>query len=353
MPQKKNPSRKREDMQENPKPEHSRSKPVSEFPSRVIMDLRTACNLRCRMCPLWGPDDEKTLETQSDLSGNMPLESAGKVLDEIMGAKPLIHPQLYGEPLLARNFRDHICGIKERNLAIAINTNGLLLNESMAEFLVEMEVDAVFVSIDAITKETLKIIRGIDQLPKIEKAVECLLRSRGDKELPRIGVSFTVQDENRHEMDPFIEKWIDKVDCVRVGSIFADGKLQGVSVPESRVPCPAIYMTMPIQNNGDVPMCCIDSHAETNMGNVFEDGVRAVWQGERFTKLRELHEAGQYEDLPICKDCNRWASYGYEEEVRGSVLIRRSPEYVYYNHLDRMTNWSPASRGGHNTEDRS
>lgn len=347
MPENQNENEKKESMQGNSKFGKSPCSTVSEYPSRVIVDLRTACNLRCQMCPLWGPDDETTLEAQSNLSGSMPLEKAGKVLDEIMGAKPLVHPQLYGEPLLARNFRDHICGIKKRNLSIAINTNGLLLNESMAEFLVEMEVDAVFISIDAITKETLEKVRGIDQLPKIEKAVERLLKSRGLKELPRIGVSFTVQDENRHEMEPFIKKWIESVDCVRVGSVFTDGKLQGVSVPASRVPCPAIYMTMPIQNNGDVPICCIDSHAETNMGNVFEDGVRAVWHGEKFTEVRKLHEAGRYEDIPICKNCNRWASYLYEEEVRENILVRRSPEYVYYNRVDRMTNWTSASRGGH------
>ncbi len=60
-----------------------------------------------------------------------------------------------------------------------MNTNGLLLREDLAEFFVEIEVDAVSISIDATTKETLKLVRGIDKLDKLHKAVETMKRARG------------------------------------------------------------------------------------------------------------------------------------------------------------------------------
>lgn len=320
---------------------------VSEFPSRVILDLRTTCNLRCPMCPVWGVGDEDAQET---VSGIMPLEKARAILDEVMESKPLVHPQFYGEPLLARDFKKHIAAMKSRGLSVALNTNGLTLNEKTAAFLVEQQVDAVFISIDAVTQETLMKVRGVDKLEKIEAAVFRLLEARGDGALPRVGVSITVQEENRHEESAFVEKWSKIVDCVRVGAIFMDGRLQGITVPEQRVPCPAIYMTMPVRNDGSTALCCMDGLGDTDMGNVFERGVKDVWHGPEFNEVRRLHEVGEYDKVPMCKDCNRWASYIYEEEIKDGFLIRRSPEYVYYNRLDRLENWEGQSRTGHDTE---
>ena len=39
--------------------------------------------------------------------------------------------------------------------------------------------------------------------------------------------------------------------------------------------------------------------------------------------------------------------YEYEEEVRDGLLIRRSPEYVYYNTINRIGNWKGSLLGGH------
>ena len=72
-----------------------------------------------------------------------------------------------------------------------------------------------------------------------------------------------------------------------------------------------------------------------------------MWHGVEFSKARELHETGRYDEIPICKECNRWASNTYEEEVVNNILVRRSPEYIYYNRLDRIKNWSQAAHGAH------
>jgi len=37
--------------------------------------------------------------------------------------------------------------------------------------------------------------------------------------------------------------------------------------------------------------------------------------------------------------CNGWAQYEYEEEVGDGFLIRRSPEFTYYNRIERLSAW--------------
>lgn len=183
---------------------------VPETPPRLILDLRAACNLKCRLCPLHGVHGE---DFKDELMGEMTLDRARAILDEVMIAKPLIQPQLYGEPLLVHNLKEHISAMKSRGMAVALNSNGLTLTDDIAEFFVDNALDAIFFSVDAVTPETLKRVRRIDKLDKVEGAVHRMLRVRGDKPHPRIDVSLTVQDANKHEVDTFVAKWTPVADC--------------------------------------------------------------------------------------------------------------------------------------------
>ena len=320
--------------------------PVPELPERVLIDFATRCNLRCPMCPVWGSEDERQID---QVEGVMDLQAARKVLDEVMAAKPMIAPSIYGEPLLIPNMNEVFTDLKSRGLPIVINTNGLTMSEKIATFWANLPVDSVMFSLDSTTPETLKKVRGVNNLAKIESAVFRLMKARGEREHPRIGVSFTIQDENRHELDNFIARWAGVVDVVRTCPVFDthDGTFHDVHALNERKPCPAIYKTLPIHNDGSARLCCLDGFRATGMGNVFEDGVKAVWHGEEFAKARYYHETGQWDKVPFCKPCNGWAQYEYEEEIREGLLIRRSPQFTYYNKIDRLRNWKGTLLGGH------
>jgi radical SAM protein with 4Fe4S-binding SPASM domain len=318
---------------------------VPPLPPRVIMDLRTDCNLKCPMCLVHG--DPANPQLKGFLRRDMQLDKARKMLDELMVARPLIMPSLWSEPLLAHDLKEHISGIKQRGMTLAMNTNGLTLREDLAAFMVEQEVDAVSFSIDAVTEETLMKVRGINKLKKLHDAVALMIRVRGEAARPRIGVSFTVQATNEHEREAFVEYWSPRVDFVRVGELFENGRFPNVKVEGPRRACPALYSTMAIHTTGNVSVCCLDGFGETNVGNVFEEGVAAVWNGERLNQVRHWHETGQYDKIPFCQSCERWASYGFEEEITDMLLIRRSPEYTYYNRLDKLENWSGQLLGTH------
>ena len=138
---------------------------VPDVPERLL-DLRTECNLRCPMCLLHGDIDEKDDDKKEAAIGKMELHESAKILDEVMHAKPLIQPSMWGEPLLAKNLKDHITAMKSRDIAVCFNTNGLTLRPPLAEFFVENKLDSIFFSLDSTKPETLKKVRGIDKLAK-------------------------------------------------------------------------------------------------------------------------------------------------------------------------------------------
>jgi MoaA/NifB/PqqE/SkfB family radical SAM enzyme len=296
------------------------------------------------MCPVWGSEDDEAIDS---VKGIMDVERARAMLDEMMASKPLVQPCIYGEPLLIPDFKARILDMKSRGMTVAINTNGLTLDDDKAKFFVDHRIDSVFFSLEGVSRDALKRVRGVETIEKIEAAIFRLLAARGEKEFPRIGVTMTVQDGNRHEEKAFVERWSGIVDCVRVGLLFEDGTFPEMVTPKKRTPCPAIYNTLPVHNDGTVALCCLDGFLATKMGNVFNDGVKAVWQGEEFAKARYYHETEQWDKVPFCKNCNGWAQHAFEEEIRDGLLIRRSPQYTYYNRIARLGNWSGRLLGDH------
>ena len=207
-------------------------------------------------------------------------------------------------------------------------------------FLVSMQVHSIFVSIDAMTEATLKKVRGIEKLQEIQEAVFGLLNIRGNKESPRIGVSFVESEKNSQEKNMFIDYWLNYVDVVRVSSVYEnDNEVKNVPLPTKRIACGALYDTMAINHKGDVHICCLDSHNTTFMGNVFKDGVKNVWLGDRLKQIRYYHETEQYGKVPLCTKCGVWSNYLIEEKESEGVLIRKSPVMTYYNRMDRLYSW--------------
>ena len=86
---------------------------------------------------------QKRREKIDEVKGVMNLKNARKFLDEISkySVKPLIQPNLWGEPLLIPNLSEVLDDIKSRKLPIVFNTNGLTLNEKTAKMIVKKKLN--------------------------------------------------------------------------------------------------------------------------------------------------------------------------------------------------------------------
>lgn len=311
---------------------------VPDVPKRLLLGLNDGyCNLKCPGCYVHGSDDTQAVR---QLRGHMPFDEASKVFEEVKDRKIFLSPVLWSEPLLIKDLQKYIRVMKERGFYIFINTNGLLLTEELAKFFVSTQIHTIFVSIDAMTGKTLKKVRGIDDLKRIQESVFRMLRAREHRPSPRIGVSFVESKANSHERDDFVSYWLEYVDVVRVNDVFEqDNKVEKSGLRQKRIPCGSLYDTMAINHKGDVPICCLDSFNTTNMGNVFCKGVKNVWHGEKFQEIRQYHETGQYEQIPLCRRCDVWSNYLVEETDSDGIMIRKSPIMTYYNRIDRLFTW--------------
>jgi radical SAM protein with 4Fe4S-binding SPASM domain len=324
------------------------------YPEIVRLELTNQCNLSCPHCRHHAQDkkDSGQYHEYYRVKQEMTEAQVDGIIDEVAEWRPSVTLNVANEPLVAKVFPHAARRVKERGLPATFNTNGLLINEELARLLVDIEFDSVNVSVDALTPETLKKARGFTRLDRLIDKVDLLIKTRGTRTLPRVGVTFVETDYNYHEIPGFLDFWKSRVDVIRVTGYIQDNKpdiekinptLTRDMLPQ-RVPCQQLFRDIVIRANGDVTPCVITSeNPDIVLGNVFRDGgVRAVWNAPAFRKLRDMHNAGMWGNINFCKNCDYWVeTQNFTEQVRDGFLVRSpSPYTTFYNVLDRLSNWN-------------
>jgi len=139
--------------------------PISPF--LVVWNYTNACNLRCIHCyqradrPL--PDELSTEEKKA-------------VIDELSEAGVVSIAFSGGEPLMAKDFLEIARYATDRDIHVAVATNGTLITNEMARKLKESGVQYAEVSLDGATSQTHNSFRGTpDAFEKTIRGVENLL----------------------------------------------------------------------------------------------------------------------------------------------------------------------------------
>ena len=71
---------------------------------------------------------------------------------------------------------------------------------------------------------------------------------------------------------------------------------------ESSNYCDHTENTITIRANGDIVPCCYDLTSKLVMGNILEDDLNDIWNGEKYRELRSTISSKKYND--VCAKCN-------------------------------------------------
>ncbi|MCO4770671.1 MAG: hypothetical protein KDA24_11625 [Deltaproteobacteria bacterium] len=180
------------------------------------------CNLTCPMCH---PQQGFRPTLHGDLlKGYMDTSLFRQIIDGIAASDvcfdhlifqwlgdPSLHPELF--EMLAYAL-DHV---GDRFGYFRIDTNAILLTPDRIEQLVTayerhplVPVLMVF-SLDAISRDTYKVVKGRDYFDVVMDNVTHFLRRRGELDLPSINLNaefqFVLQKGNAHEARQFVDHW--------------------------------------------------------------------------------------------------------------------------------------------------
>ncbi len=160
--------------------------PAEYKPALISWNLTRACNLRCPHCYMEGGQKaENELTTQECLG----------LIDEMkaLGTEMLILTG--GEPLLRKDIFEIARYASSRGIWVVMGTNGVLLDQRVAEKMIECGVQGVAISIDSIDPEKHDRFRaGPNAWKHSVRALE-ICRANGLQVL----VQTTVMEMNRAE----------------------------------------------------------------------------------------------------------------------------------------------------------
>lgn len=157
--------------------------------SYLYLEVTNRCNLNCKMCFKQSWEDEE---------GDMDMSLFLKILDDADEFQDLrmIYFGGIGEPLVHPRFLEMVRLARERGHAVGISTNGFLLTDEEISSFIDLEVDLIYFSMDAIPVMPTALGHAIseDTSEKLARLRDMKNERRSD--LPHIGVETVITKEN-------------------------------------------------------------------------------------------------------------------------------------------------------------
>ncbi len=309
---------------------------VKEFyPAPVHINLGTInkCNLKCSFCFFFAPEYVKTHTTD--------FFKEYRILDEKIVYAIMDYSAKYDsiidlvgpcEMLVDKRIPDFIRYGKDVGVRwISMTTNGLLLDEEMADRLLESSLDSLSISIDAATPETYAKSRG-GNFEKLVKNIESFLTKIENRNINiYITLSIILQGGAEKEVEMFKEKWsaYKAVNEIYVRNLVEKNN-EGMEVSHDRnfdtscrYTCQKPWDEIHINPDGGVMPCCTMAGAigweNKVMGNLYEESMDSIWINLITQKMRLDLIKGDFGEWKICKDCEEW-SYRSVEQENGDVI---------------------------------
>ena len=286
------------------------NKPVTHFPKMLIMQASSFCNYTCLQCPRQIKVDRRKITGLGE--GFLEVDLVQKVANEFKSEDSFLGVlfALYGEPLANKNIVEFVRIVKNSGKNVQITTNASYLDEQMAHSLIGAGIDKIKISFQGATKEEYSFWRDNQYYDKIISNIEKLILIREKlKSRLYIQIGTSVANDTDEQIEEFVNYWRSRVDNVYyepTGVLHIQDKdyIKDKTFKHQAVqrtyPCFDIFTRMSVLYNGQVPLCVDDE--EHNMGNLYEQTITEIWNGEKFQNNRKIIlEKGNV--LEPCKYC--------------------------------------------------
>jgi MoaA/NifB/PqqE/SkfB family radical SAM enzyme len=348
-------------------------------PVELSLSLTARCNLRCVHCYYRAPGIEQpnvpAVRLARQAGGEPATVASSEQTDEPDADPPALKAVISaalalgtrrfqfagpGEPFLHGSTLDCAAQVKAGGGYCRANTNGTLLDAAVANELVRLGFDDLYVTTMAGTPETYKRThpgsppelfgRLRDNLTYLAERKKALGRRK-----PRVAVTSVLIAENCDDLthlarfarqvgaDAVVLRAFDDVGDAgltavapkaeqvvraRAAALDTDRYLAAAGISSNIalflkvfgrvIDTTALYRTVPcyygwlqtrVERDGTVYPCC---RCYLPLGNAFHDGLHSVWYGEPYRRFREraraLPRSGQYPDGCECGRCVHWAA---------------------------------------------
>lgn len=275
----------------------SRRPALSSFPFEIQIGITNRCNLSCVFCP-----QRLSPRPRGDISLDL--------LDHLLGqAAPYVDTvdlSFDGEPFLHPRWVECVEACRRHNIRAMLETNAVMLDESLAREILKAGVGSITFSIDAASQQMYKKLKPGGDYEQVVRNVERFLSlARSRESRPYIQIQFVRTPDNTHEANDFLRRWRGRgADAVHIKPMLNFGGSVGPPPARpARRPCLFLWSSLSIQWDGIVPLCCLEIEGRTNMGDASKTPLKDIVDNQAFREVRALHAGGRYREHPICRNC--------------------------------------------------
>ena len=212
---------------------------AAQLPTQVYLEVTNRCNSLCVSCPLTY-DHFLRFEPKHHLS----WAQFRQIVDQIPQIERAVLHGI-GEPLLNPELPRFIAYLKGRGAQVLFNTNGVLLDERRGDALAEAGLDELRVSLDAVTPELYRKLRGINKLPQIVANLRAFMQRHAGQDRPRVSLWMVGMQDNLEQMPDLVrladELGVPEVYLQRL-VFFGDG--ERIADDTTMVPEQSLYGTL-------------------------------------------------------------------------------------------------------------
>jgi len=306
-----------------------RRKRLISHPVEITLEPTLQCNSNCLMC-----NRNFSRKETKKAEGFLSWEIFERVRPLFRFAES-VEFSGFGEGLLHPEYLKMLKEIKRSGPYVHCFSNGVLLNEDMGKGLVDAGMNRIGISIGGATRETYRMIRGIDAFDTVVENIRRLTaykRKQGKKD-PELSFNVVAMTSLLGEMNSLVNLaselgvnditmpnlvvqgaivkdeslWLHRERAISVFKSAAKSALEkGISFHPPRLEiarsdCNAFYRRTYISWDGKVLSCPLERYI---LGDIRDKSFGEIWNGRGLRTLREQYNREGLECT--CPNCSCW-----------------------------------------------
>jgi len=319
----------------------------SKYPTIFNIETTNYCNMKCVMCArtiymkrknIWIEDElfEKMLNKINAYKKNT-LENFWNWLETEHDVDPseisengfyfsvvsrclILHG--FGEPFLDKYLIKRLKACKEKNIPTYFSCTPATMTIEKATAAMEAGLTVLKFSLDAMDDESIKSVRGkkanyFESIDKINALIKIKKERNFKTLLVPCMIAFNNDEKNKKLHQDFLNFWKDKDVYAYVKSqdnrwLFEQNKNLENKSHYAKQYCEYPWSSLTIMADGNVVPCTQISNNEIVLGNVNEQSLEEIWNGEKYKELRSMHITGKFSKDHKCdKKCDQVKIYEY------------------------------------------
>ncbi len=165
---------------------------MPRWPLEVFLEVSNICDLQCAMCPTFSAlNTDRFFALKREDRGVIAYETATEPMHEVLKHALIIHASGYGEPTIHPQYRELLTYLSNFEALIDFFTNGMHLDESFCQFLVERNIHRISVSFSGVTAEEYENIYIGGDFERVLGGIRRLAaaKQQANSQYPRIEVN--------------------------------------------------------------------------------------------------------------------------------------------------------------------